>query len=1079
MRIIIGVFFLGLCYACQPSLPAEVQIAMESLPDRALDYNRDVKPILSDKCFACHGPDEKKQKAGLRLDVAEAAYAQLPETPGKYAIDPGSLRNSEIFHRITSDDPEVIMPTPGSHLTLSPYEKAVLIRWIDEGAEYKPHWAFVKPEKPTLPTLKENADKVRNPIDLFILKSLEEQGLTPSASADKETLIRRVTLDLTGLPPTIEEIEAFVSDKDSRAYEKLVDRLLASSHYGEQMATNWLDVARFADSHGYTVDRIRDMSPYRDWVIGAFNKNQRYDTFLHWQLAGDLMKNSKGGPPTKEMRIATAFNRNHPQNLEGGIVEEEFKTEYVLDRANTVGDGILALSVGCARCHDHKYDPVSQKNYYQLSAFFNNIEEAGQISWDDAMPAPTLMLPTPKQEKALNELQRRIKQLEEQLKTVESLGKNDFEAWISSRTYQKLGAQSLPQAGLLAHFDFEGPVMKNRKNPRQIAIQTRETNKPEPVSLGEGKIGKGLSFSGDSWVDTGEIGIFRKSEPFSIGIWVNIPKDLKDGVILHKSQAERLYNFRGYHLFIRNGLLEMNIGHVYPSNALTKLSRKPLPTNQWIQLTMTYDGSSRAEGMQLFLNGEVLAMDTRMNQLSKDILFDTNKIGKQPGIQLGGWWRGNGFTGGRADELLVYNRELTAFEVKILAGADRWNRLASKSPQQLSQDERIALKQYYYGYVYGPASRMRTRLKEIRTTFADSSEKVQELMVFQESSSPKPAFVRERGLYDAIGEEVFPDTPERIFGFSDKLPKNRLGLAQWITHPDNPLTARVAVNRYWQMLFGTGIVKTSEDFGNQGELPTHPELLDWLALEFQNSGWDVKKLMKLMVLSATYQQDSKPSKQHMEKDVQNRYLARGPSVRLSAEMMRDNALAASGLINQEIGGRSVKPYQPEGLWRINGATYVPDTGQAVYKRSLYVIIKRSVPNPTLATFDAPARNACTVRRQKTNTPLQALVTLNDPTFVEAAKVLGEAMSKSQDPKMAVINTFRKLTGRKPIDKELKILLNLRGEELKKLKDKPEKTKGWLETGQYKIDSRLDPVTVVANAIVASTIMNSDATLTKR
>ncbi|PWJ55007.1 cytochrome c [Dyadobacter jejuensis] len=1074
----IGVLFVVL-NACQPSLPAEVEVAMETLPERALDYNMDVKPILSDKCFACHGPDEKKQKAGLRLDVAEGAYGELPKNPGKRAIDPGSLRNSEVIRRILSQDPDEVMPTPGSHLTLSDYEKAVLVKWVREGAEYKPHWAFVNPEMPQVPEPKRYGDLVKNPIDQFILSTLEEKELQPSKQADKETLIRRVTLDLTGLPPTLSEIDAFLNDKSENAYEKLVVRLLNSTHYGEQMATNWLDVARFADSHGYTVDRIRDMSPYRDWVIKAFNKNMSYDTFLEWQLAGDLMKGPNEGPPTKEMRIATAFNRNHPQNLEGGIVESEFQTEYVLDRANTVGDGILALSVGCARCHDHKYDPVSQKNYYQLSAFFNNIEEAGQISWDDAMPSPTMLLPTTEQERFMDSIAKVISNLEKSIRVLESQGQPDFEKWISSQAYRKLAAEAMPQAGLQAHFDFDDQELRNKKNQKETAFLTRETGKKEEVALTEGKFGKGALLNGDTWINMGKVGIFNKSEPFTIGVWVNIPKDLKDGVILHKSLAERLYNFRGYHLFIRDGLLEMNLGHVYPSNAITKLSKKPLPSDQWIQLTMTYDGSSRADGLKLYLNGAELDMETKMDQLTKDILFDADKVTQQPGLQIGGWWRGNGFKNGKVDQLLVYNRRLTPYEIRILAQKASWKELASKPATSLSDTEKASLKAYYFSNIYRPIIETQELLKQKRMALASRVEEVQELMVFQESKQPKQAYVRDRGVYDAIGEKVYPNTPERIFRFPENLPKNRLGLAKWMTHPDNPLTARVAVNRYWQMFFGTGIVKTSEDFGNQGELPSHPALLDWLALEFQRTGWDVKRLLKLMVLSATYQQDSRPTKQQLEKDFQNRYLARGPGVRLTAEMMRDNALAASGLLNPEIGGKSIKPYQPDGLWRINGATYVPDTGAVIYKRSLYVIVKRSVPNPTLATFDASARNACTVRRQKTNTPLQALVTLNDPTFVEAAKVLGEKMAQTDDAKGAIVDTYRKLTGRRPNQQELAILLKLRAAELEKMKAKPEKTKGWLNTGQYRVDTRLDPAIVASNAVVASTILNSDATITKR
>lgn len=1070
-------------FSCGPSLPEEVSVAMDMVPGD-LDYNMHVKPILSDKCFACHGPDAKKQKAGLRLDLVDHAYGELPESPGRVAIDPGNLKNSQVFRRIISTDPEVMMPTPESHLSLTAYEKAVLIKWIENGAEYKPHWAFVKPELPEIPTVKHD-DWVRNPIDNFVARRLEEKNLAPAKEADKETLIRRVTLDLTGLPPTLAEIDAFLKDKSANAYEKLVDRLLKSPHYGERMAADWLDLARFADSHGYTVDRLRDMSPYRDWVIKAFNQNQPYDQFIHWQLAGDLMPNRNGGPPTKEMRIATAFNRNHQQNLEGGIVEEEFQTEYVLDRTNTFGDGLIGLSVGCARCHDHKYDPVSQKNYYQLTSFFNNIDEAGQISWDDAMPSPTMLLPTPRQEQVLRYINQKIARQSSQVSAVQKEGEGDFEKWIQSHSYGSLENQDIPKEGLQARFSFDNKSLKNELNPKEAGYTTLVGNDRIPEVFTEGHSGPGLKLDGDAWLDLGKVGIFSKSEPFSVGLWLNIPNEMKEGVLFHKSQAERLYNFRGYHVYLKNNRLEMSMAHVAPSNAITKISQQNVPRNRWMQLTMTYDGSGRAAGLQLYLDGTPMPMRVKKDQLTKDILFDERRVSPQPGLQIGGWYRGYGFKNGLIDDIVVYNRTLTPYEVQILGDKVKWNDVVVKAPGLLSSTEKNTLKEYFFSTIHRPTLAARQTLTAYRTALADSTEPIQELMVMQETPQPKQAYVLDRGLYDAPGAKVYPGTPEKIFTFPKNLPKNRYGLAQWTTHRDNPLTARVAVNRYWQLFFGVGIVKTTEDFGNQGELPSHPKLLDWLAVTFLDSGggpsygWNVKKLVKTIVMSATYRQDSRGSQELLAKDPENRLLARGPARRLSAEMMRDNALAASGLINLEVGGRSVKPYQPEGLWRINSATYMPDSGASVYKRSVYVLVKRSVPNPTLGTFDATSRSFCTVRRQKTNTPLQALVTLNDPTFVEAAKVLGENMTREKNPRKGIVQTYRKLTGRPPNPQEMSLLVKMQAAESRRFHQDSTKAKGWLTTGQYPIDPSLDPATVAANAVVASTIMNSDATLVKR
>jgi len=1055
--------------ACEPDVPVEIVQAMKNLPEE-IDYNLHVKPILSDKCFACHGPDEANQKAGLRLDLAESAYGELPETPGKFAINPGSIGGSEIFWRITSTDPDVVMPAPESHLSLSDYEKAVLVKWIEEGAEYKRHWAFVKPEPSPIPTVQQEG-WTKNPIDNYILAKLEKMKLSPAKRTDKETLLRRVTLDLTGLPPTLEEIDNFVRDESADAYQKVVDRLLASAHYGEKMAVAWLDVARFADTHGYTVDRPRDMSPYRDWVIKSFNENQRYDEFVHWQLAGDLMPN-----PTKEMLIATAFNRNHPQNMEGGIIEKEFQAEYVIDRTNTLGDALMGISLGCARCHDHKYDPVSQKNYYELFSFFNNVREAGQISWNNALPTPTLMLPTEEQEKLIAYIENNIAQKQLALKDTQ-LNEADFTVWLKTKNYQDLAKQEVPSRNLEAKFGFDKSGLASEVNPNDKSFTTLQANRREKEVFTAGKHGKGIKLNGDAWLECGSVGVFRKSEPFTIGMAVNIPKEVKEGVIFHKSLAERLYNFRGFHVYIRdNGTVEASMAHTAPSNAIMMVSKQQLPRDKWIHLTLSYDGSSKAEGFNLYLDGKPLEMITEVDQLTKDILFNTKK---EPGLQVGAWERGYGLKNGIIDDIAVYDRMLTPFEIAVLAGQTHWKEITDKDLNELSTIDKDRLKDYYFSAVHPASLTQQAALQKERTRLADSVENIREIMVMQEMDEPKQSYILERGIYDALGEKVYPNTPERIFPFNEALPKNRYGLALWLTDPDNPLTARVAVNRFWQNIFGTGLVKSAEDFGNQGELPSNLKLLDFLAIQFVESGWNVKELIKMMVMTATYQQESIPTQEKLDKDYENRFLSRGPSKRLTAEMIRDNALAASGLMNDKIGGPSVKPYQPDGLWEINGAKYVPDSNDAVYRRSVYVFVKRSVPNPTLATFDATSRSVCTVRRQGTNTPLQALVTLNDPTFVESSKVLGEQMANERDTAKAIEKVYRKLTGKMPKMEEIQLLLQLRDHELDKFKNDPAKTKGWLEAGYYEIDPSLDAATVAANAVVASTILNSDAVITKR
>lgn len=1058
------IFFL---YSCSLDLPEEVQVAYEELPE-SVDFNIHVKPILSDKCFACHGPDLAAQKAGLSLHDPEMAFAALKDSPGKVAIKAGSLRNSELFHRIISEDPEYRMPSQESNLTLTPKEKAILIKWIEDGAEYKKHWAFIPPQKWEIPKVNDK-QWVKNPIDHFVLSKLEQEGIRPSPEADKETLLRRLSLDLIGLPPSLAEIDAFLADPSANAYEKQVDRLLSSPHYGEKMAMHWMDIARFADTHGYTVDRYRDASPYRDWVIRAFNQNLPYDQFITHQLAGDLLPN-----PTKEQLIATAFNRIHPQNMEGGIVEEEFRVEYVVDRTSTMGQAFMALTLGCARCHDHKYDPISQKNFFELSSFFNQVDEAGQISWDDAMPAPTMLLTDSEKDKMLSYLLSEKNKEEEELKKVAEKEEEAFQDWLVSNSLQKIAKLDFP-ASRVGFYSFDQNSIQNQLNPAQKGTMESSEVKNQKPAYVDGLKGKAVRLNGDSWLDLGGTGVFSKSEPFSVSIWISVPKSLTDGAIFHKGSGAVLYNWRGYHLSLKNNRLELLMAHTAPYNAITKVTEQNIPRDQWINLVMTYDGSSKAQGLKVFLNGSEMATQTTHDNLYKDILFQ----GGQPGLQVGAVWRGKGLKDALVDEVSVYDKELSSLEVLQIAKLDEYKAILAQSRNELSTQEKQSLKKLYlnnHSAVY------MEKLKAVvtrRKAYADSVERIPEMMIMRDREKKRPTYILTRGEYSSRGEEVFPNTPESVLPMKESFPKNRLGLAQWLVDPENPLTSRVAVNRFWQNFFGRGLVATSEDFGNQGQLPSHPELLDWLALEFQNSAWDIKSIQRLIVTSATYRQASKLRPELMENDPDNYLIARGPSGRLSAELIRDNALFASGLLNPAIGGKSVFPYQPEGLWKVNGANYVQDVGQNLYRRSMYTIWKRSVHHPTLAIFDAPDHSVSVSKRQETNTPLQALVLMNDPTFVEASKVLGERMLSYPEISKSIEDTFRRLTGRKPNPKELQILLELRENEYRKFKADQNKTKGWLASGEYQISPNLDIYQVAANAVTASAIINSDAFLTKR
>ncbi len=1079
MRYCFLLIGMVLFYACGgPDLPESVYVEYEKLPKK-IDFNQHVKPILSDKCFLCHGPDKGNIKGGLQLHSADLAYAELSESPGKFAIKPKNLNKSEFYHRIMTDDPKLVMPEPSSHLSLTDYEKAVFVKWIEDGAEYKDHWAFIKPENHEIPKVK-NEKQVANPIDNFVLEQLEQMDLKLSQKADKELLLRRASLDLTGLPPTLEELDAFLNDTSNDAYEKQIDRLLASTAYGEQRTLDWMDLARYADTHGYSVDWFRDVSPWRDWVIKSFNENMPYDKFVSWQLAGDMFPNA-----TREQKLATTFNRLHPQNLEGGIIDEEFRSEYVSDRTATVGQAFLGLTIACAKCHDHKYDPISQKDHFEMYSFFNNVNETGLIPWDLATPVPTMLLPTEEEEKIVAYLETLVDDKEKEIKKVIVSESEKAANWISKEDYKNINTNRKP-SGLVANFDFNQKNLRNKipnTSNKNIRMRQQFADNQKQV-FKEGASGYGLSMDGDTWMELDEIGIYKRNESFSIGIRVFIPEDLENGVIFHKMQGPELHSYRGYHLNIKDNKIEALLAHVWPDNAIVTQSLIDVPKEKWIQLTMTYDGSSKASGVSIYLDGKKLKTETLVDNLYKDIVFRNQSIGlyngkTEPGLRIGAIWRGKGLRNGVVDDLLVFNRELTTLEVLQITNKDHLKQLTSKSSGNLSDSEKLLLKEFF---IETKSSNYKASLKALqksRKQYVDSIEPIKEIMVMKEMEKPRQAYVLDRGQYDSPTDSVFPDTPERIFAFPDSLPKNRIGLSKWIMHPDNPLTARVTVNRYWQNIFGRGIVKTSEDFGNQGELPSHPKLLDWLAIEFIESGWDIKKLHKLIMMSNTYQQNSIASEALLSIDKENKLLARGPSKRLSGEMLRDNALFASGLLSKKIGGKSVSPYQPPGLWKVNGDTYHVGAGEELYRRSMYTIWKRTVPHPTIATFDAPTRDLCTTRRQETNTPLQALVLLNDPTFIEASRVLGKKMTTYKDLNESISKAFRKLTGRAINTNELEVLKNLHNSELEKFRKNEAKALGWISLGEHQLVQNDDKALIAANAVIASTIINSDAFITKR
>lgn len=737
----------------------------------SISYNFQVRPILSDKCYACHGPDANKREAGLRLDIQEEAYKALEDDPEAHAIVPGKPDFSELYIRVSSSDTTIRMPPASSNVPqLTKEEIAILKKWIQEGAKYEPHWAFVPPQKSPTPKVK-NKTWPKNDIDFFVLSKMEAHGLSPSEESDKERLLRRISLDITGLPPTPEMIEQFLHNKDADAYEKMIDTLLQQPAYGERMAIPWLDVARYADSHGYQDDNYRSQWPWRDWVIHAFNENMPYDQFVTWQLAGDLMPDA-----TKEQILATGFNRNHKITEEGGVIDEEYRVEYVVDRTNTLGTAILGMTIECSKCHDHKYDPISQKEFFELSAFFNNIKEIGLES---------------------------------------TVGGHE--------TFAKNPRMDITQDDLKGVLRF---------------ITSKDT----------------------------------------AGLQVSVMKDMEDSI--------------------------------------------------------------------------------------------------------------------------------------------------------------------------------------------------------------RRTYVLTRGEYDQHGEEVQPGTPKAIMNFAPDLPKNRLGLSQWLFDAKNPLTARVFVNRIWQEIFGRGIVKSSNDFGMQGDLPTHPKLLDWLAKDFQENGWNIKRLVKQIYMSATYRQSSVITPEKLKADPQNIYLSYAPRIRMNAEMVRDLSLASSGLLKPIIGGPSVKPYQPPGLWELatSGrgllATYKQDHGDQLYRRGMYTFIKRTVPPPSMIIFDASNRDQCEVKRSRTNTPLQALIMMNDPTILEASVALADRLTgKKEKPEDAITEAFLKIINRHPAQEEQHILLEYFQDQDAYFKANPEAIEKVIKVGEYKLKS-VPGSGVAALARLVQVIYNMDEAITK-
>ena len=1010
------------------------------IADDTVNYNRDVRPILSDKCYKCHGPDSAERKAGLRLDSPEGATTHLES--GATAIVPGNTGESELLKRIMSADPDHIMPPPESGIKLTPQQTETLTKWIQQGAEFKGHWSFIRPQRAELPTVSDEA-WCRNPIDRFVMQKLDSAGLKPSAEADRVTLIRRATLDLTGLPPTPGEVQAFLDDADSNAYEKVVDRLLASPRYGEQMTRYWLDLVRYGDSHGLHLDNERSLWKYREWVINAFNANKPFDQFAIEQLAGDLLPDS-----TIEQKIATGFNRCNVSTSEGGSINEEVLVRYAVDRTETMSTIFMGMTLGCAVCHDHKFDPVTQKEFYQLFAFYNASADAA-MDGNALAPPPTIRVPTSEQSAMLAELDQKIPAINEQIATalagIDYVDPGAGAAVVSTEPAEFVWIDDATPAGAQSQGDTPWEFVSAPDHPVHSGTQS---TRREAAGLSQHfftaasptlKIGEGDKLFAYCWLDPA-------NPPKTVMLQFN------DGVWSHRA-------FWGEDLI--------------PFDSGTGENHRPMgplpPTGQWVRLEV-----------------------------------DAAHVGLKAGAELNGWaftqfggltywdFAGSVTRAPQADQSFESLLAWEAFDRSLEKSSvpqpvrDAIKLETEKRTPEQTKSIRDHFLQYIHPKMRASFEPLRKQLDEITQQRAAVDGAIAVTMVMADLPQPRDTFVLKRGEYDKPGEKVEASVPAMFPALPDGAPRNRLGLARWLVDPSHPLTARVTVNRYWQQYFGTGIVKTAEDFGKQGQWPTNPALLDWLAVQFVESGWDIKALQKLIVTSSVYRQSSNVTPELLATDPDNELLARGPRFRLDAEVVRDSALAVSGLLVEETGGKSVRPYQPDGIWEsvaFVGSTtqnYKRDDGTALYRRSLYTFWKRTAPPPSLMAFDAPSRETCVARRARTNTPLQALVLMNDTQYVEASRQLaGRMMTEGGDNVASRLNFgFRTCTARLPTEHELEVLSRVHGEQLAHYKDQPAEADKLLVIGASPRRDGMDSAEYAAMTMMANLILNLDETITR-
>ncbi len=1013
-----------------------------------LKYNRDVRPILNEKCFHCHGTDASHRKGDLRLDLRDQAIK--PAKSGDIALVPGKPELSQLIARVElPHDNDDVMPPDKDGKPLTAEEKAILRQWISEGAEYQGHWAFLKPERSPVPKITDPKFTLRNEIDSFIAERLQEEKLAPSPEADRATLLRRVTLDLTGLPPTLEEIAAFEKDTSPKAYETVVDRLLKSEHYGERMAMQWLDFARFADSHGFQTDSSRAMWPWRDWVIKAFNDNKPFDQFTLEQIGGDLLPNA-----TRDQIVATGFNRNHRLNGEGGIIAEEWRIENIIDRVETTSFTWLGLTLNCCRCHDHKYDPFSQKDFYSFFAFFNNIAESGTIQGSSNRSGgnsdPVIQVPDKEEEIELAKLRKKIEAAQ-----------------------AKVTETQLQLPNLVASWEAEMEKPEAAKKPMWDIL---------PISEAKSQGGAALRKLPDaSWIAGGrnpDFDIYTVTAPLAEGSFTGLLLEALPDPTLPNQSLGRAPNGN----FVLTG-----IEGTFSAPSL----KKP------VKITFTRaeaDYSQKGYDVKLLLdknpkNGWAIDGNDPKKRLERNAMFTVDKAVHVPAgatltVRLLHQATFAGHNVGRF-RLSTTDAEPALASIDGTGGPPAAVLAVMKTPtENRTPQQRSELEKYYRASVDSPLRDADYALTAAKAELEKYDRIVPSVMVMKEGPV-RDAFILKRGEYDKPGDKVSMVTPAVLPPMPKNAPSNRLGLAQWIVSPENPLTARVWVNRAWEKFFGYGLSKSTENLGTQSEYPVHPELFDWLATEFIRCGWDMKAMQKLIVMSATYRQSSKLTPALLEKDPENRLLARGPRFRLPGEVVRDQALALAGLLVPKIGGPSVRPYMPDGVWDDTSKYgdlrgYKADTGEGLYRRSFYTIWKRTAAPPTMLLFDAPTREICTVKRSRTNTPLQALSLLNEVTFVEAARGLAQQMMQhgGATPEQRIAYGFQRATARSIEPVALKQLTTGLKQRITEFQAKPAEATALISQGTTKADATLPPAELAAYTTTAAVLLNLDRVITR-